>query len=229
MTDRRTRKRAAAAARRAAADARAADIAAAAALRAEEIAEEQAPHHQRVAVVDAAGTELRGPLAERDEKRGGYRRADTLRRAHNKNAALVTGLHLRAALRLALSYEVGHGAKLAAQLGGHVDGGAAADVPQRQLDALQEYRRACDALPPSLRSPVQWVAIHGYTFARVAQLLGLSEASVSGYVVAGLDCLCDHYWPDRTTREAAAREDDAVDAGVTDIPQERLGRVARAA
>jgi hypothetical protein len=54
-------------------------------------------------------------------------------------------------------------------------------------------------------------------------LFGLVEDRLSGWVLAGLDRLCDHYWPNRVTRSDAA-DVLMLDPTITDIPQERLGR-----
>ncbi len=177
------------------------------------------------AQADLCRVVVREPLAERDENRGGYRRASTLRRMHNGNPRLVTQKHLDAADRLGADYEVGHfGVRQGGGSMDRVDGATRADVPQRQLDALGAYRAACDAMGPSLRTVMQWVAVHGWARDRVARVLGITAEAASGYLVAGLDTLVEHYWPSVTPRVAAVAG--TVDADVVDLPQERLGRVA---
>lgn len=226
--DRRVRKRQRNNAAQALRAQRAALIAEQAAIRAEEVAEEQAPRQQRVAVVAADGTVVREPTAEPDRKRGGYRRANTLLRMHNGNPRLVTQLHLRAAARLVRDYEVGIlGAKMSGGSLDRVDGATGGDVSQRQLDAATAYRAACDAMGPSLRTVVQWVVLRDWRMPEVGRVLDVTEGAAQGYLVAGLDALADHYWPDRQPRVAV--DPMVVDAGVTDVPQERLGRGRKAA
>ena len=192
--------------------ARQAEIEREAAARAEAVAEEQAPAAQRV-----------NGSAVPDAKRGGFVRADPLRRMHEQNAALVTRAHLAAANRYSLDYEVGIlGASASGGVREWVDGGSGAGITDRQLNAADAYRAASDALG-SLRQPVQWAALHRWPLTDIAAGLGISTQRASGYLLAALDLLVAHYHPERPQRPVGANLG-MVDPDVTDIPQERLGR-----
>lgn len=199
------------AAERARIKARQAAIEREAAERAEQIAEDQAPLAQRI-----NGT------AAPDAKRGGYRRASLLgtMAAHG----VVTGAHLRAAARFSTAYEVGIiGASPVQMAVEWVDGASGDGITDRQLAEAAVYVAACDALGASLRSPVQWAALHRWSLAEIAYGLGVSEARASGYLVAGLDRLADHFWPGRPPRETRPQPVQ-VDPAVVDVAQNRLGR-----
>ncbi len=195
---------------------RQAAIAAEAARQAEAHAEEQAPLAQR-----------QNGTAIPDLRRGGYRRADPLQamRSHG----VVSATHLRAADRFSADYEVGILGASPVQLTTEwVDGGGGQGLTDRQLAAADSYRAACDALGASLRTVVQWVALHRWTIKSVATALRVPEQRASGYLVAGLDRLADHYQPRRSLRLDAvpAALPVVADPEVTDIPPERLGRWA---
>ena len=224
----------------------------------ERLAEAQAPQIQRQAIVTApvfdppsieflgrgngrkvtpgkvkieGGIVLREPFAEPDAKRGGYRRADPIARMHAKAPSMVTRAHIAAARKFSEDYEIGD---LGASLGGgsmeYVDGGGATgDVSEQRLDAMARYRDACDAVGPSMRTALQLLILHRWSLVDIAELLGMGEQRASGWVCAGLDRLADFYFPDRSTRLMEVERTLVVDPAITDLPQDRLGRFARAA
>ena len=183
-------------------------------------------------MVPQDGSVVREALVEPDSKRGGYRRADPLRRMHAQNSSLVTRHHMRAADRFSRDYEVGvlGGTKPGGDMKARVDCDSPPDMAEARLLAIGRYRSACDAMGPSLRIPVQQLVLHRWSLARIAWALGVAESSISGYLVAALDRLCDHYEPERNTRgTVAAAHELIVDPAVNDIPQEQIGRFVRAA
>jgi len=188
-------------------------------IRLEALAEDRAPAAQR------RSTELRAPTAIPDRKTGGYRRANPLWRMHQADhGRTITRLHLAAATRFSEDYEIGiEGARLTMAARGIQDGCETADVSQTRMAALARYRAACEALGGTLRTPVQLLVLHNTPISRMVGLFGLVEDRLSGWVLAGLDRLCDHYWPNRVTRSDAA-DVLMLDPTITDIPQERLGR-----
>lgn len=218
----------------------------------ERVAEAQAPQIQRQAITGETARSrmasrqaqmenppraipseivLREPFAEPDVKRGGYRRADPLVRMHAKAPSMVTRAHIAAARKFSEDYEIGD---LGASLGGgsmeYVDGGGATgDVSEQRLDAMARYRDACDAVGPSMRTALQLLILHRRPLVDIAELLGMGEQRASGWVCAGLDRLADFYFPDRATRLMEVERTLVVDPAITDLPQDRLGRFARAA
>lgn len=212
-------------------------------IRTEEIAEHQAPRHQRVAVAGVTARSLkadrlakrnptpiilRDALADPDAKRGGYRRADPLMRMHKADPHMVTRLHLAAARKFSEDYEVGEcGASMSGGVKEFVDGGGVVDVSEHQMAAIGRYRDACDALGATLRTSVQLAALHGWSVSRIAPLMGMTQERASGWLLGGLDRLADHYFPNRATRVDAVERVLMVDADVTDVPQDRLGRGRR--
>jgi hypothetical protein len=66
----------------------------------------------------------------------------------------------------------------------------------------------------------------------------MAENAMTGLIVAGLDCLADHYWPEREHRRvtlaAAMAADDFREFGpailaraqISGLPPERIGRAA---
>lgn len=168
---------------------------------------------------------LREPLADLDTKTGGYRRADPLMRMHKADPRLVTRLHLGAARKFSEDYEVGmEGGCSPGGLRVAVDGNEAPDVAEMRFDAMARYRAACDAVGPTLRTAVQLSVLHKVSLRAMAPRLGMSEERASGWLLAGLDRLADHYWPDRAGRMEEVERVMIVDARVVDVPQERLGR-----
>jgi hypothetical protein len=184
-----------------------------AAIRASEIAEDQAPQQQR----------LNG-VAVPDRKRGGFRRADPLLMMHGKDPLMITTAHLSAARKFSQDYEVGElGASAGERSYEFVDGASAALVSELQLSAIRRYRAACDAMGP-LRTAVQLCVLYRATLAAIAVRIGMAEKRASGYLVAGLDVLADHYGIDRAPRGPVEPAELLVDVKVQDIPQDRLGR-----
>lgn len=203
--------------------ARQAEIERQAAIRAEEIAEAQAPRIQRIAIADADGVVLREPLAEHDTRRGGYRRSCPLRRMHAQGQ--VEARHVTAAERFSQDYEVGLcGAVTARDDGMRVSGATHVGISEMALIAAGRYRAACDQMGAH-RQMVQWVALHRWPITQVMQVAGIGHARAMRTLLAGLDALADFYVPHRAAA-SPAREPDVIDPSVTDVPQERLGRVA---
>lgn len=210
------------------------------ALRTEQIHEEMAPAAQRSAVTqrtidretgEIIERELRAALADYDEKRGGYRRATTLWKMHCMDDRKITSDHLRAAKRFCMDYERGvTGAQPSSTVDGvFIDKPNTVDPSRGQMDALKRYRQACDVMGP-LRIPVEYVAIWDWSITKVAQAMRRSQKEATGYLSAGLDLLLWHYWPDKAPTRimpvvVAVPMPLVVDVRVTDIPQERLGRV----
>lgn len=203
------------------------------------------PSIQRQNVTDASGRLLRPALVEAGEwrdpednealtrgadgRRGqrtvrGYRVVDPLLHLHRRNPTEVTAEHVRAAARLRNDYETANGAQCtAAELritSGAAGGKNPADV---QLDAIARLRGAIQAVGPSLYGVLAPVVIHGWTVGRLAEARGSSAHRVTGYLVAALDRLADHYWPDRGPATVVP-ERMAFDPTVTDIPPRRIGR-----
>jgi hypothetical protein len=223
----------------------------------ERVAEAQAPQIQRQAIVTATvfeppsieflgrgngrkvtpgkvkiegGIVLREPFAEPDVKRGGYRRANPLVRMHRADPKMVTRTHLAAARKFSEDYEKGElGASMAGGMSTHLDGGDAPGPLDHQFAAMKRYREACDAMGPTLRSAVQLAVLHKWPVSRIAPAMGMSDERASGWLLGGLDRLADHYWPNRATRADMVERALLVDAAITDVPQDRLGRRARAA
>lgn len=189
-------------------------------IRAAEIAEDQAPQQQR----------LNG-VAVPDRKRGGFRRADPLLMMHGKDPSMITTAHLSAARKFSRDFEVGVcGASAGERSYEFVDGAAVGIVSELQMSAIRRYRAACDAMGP-LRTAVQLCVLHRATLAAIAVRIGMvsdegnpNEKRASGYLVAGLDVLTDHYGIDRAPRGPVEPGELLVDAKVRDIPQDRLGR-----
>lgn len=219
-----------------------------AAIKAEEQAEEQTPRQQRgevvgltATIIKAARDEarkrgekpptvitpilLRGPIADHDPKRGGYRRADPLMRMHKADPRQVTRVHLGAARKFSEDYEVGiEGGCSPGGLRVAVDGNEAPDIAEIRFAAMDRYRAACDAIGPTLRTAVQLSVLHKVSLAAMAPRLGMTQERASGWLLGGLDRLADHYWPDRAGRMEEVERALMVDMRVVDIPQERLGR-----
>lgn len=160
----------------------------------------------------------------------GYRRADPLLRMHNADGGkTITKAHLQAAERLAIDYERGvEGAISSGSPKERVDNEQGGDALDGQLQAISRYRDACDAMGPSLRGIVQLAALHKWTIPKIAELIRLPEHRASGLLMAGLDRLADFYFPTRSTRAALIERAIIVDQKITDIPQNRLGRIPRA-
>lgn len=194
-------------------------------IRDEEIAEDQAPAAQRA-----------NGHAEPDTKRGGYRRANPLYAMNRRGKGrTVTHDHLKAAERLRTDYEtgiMGAASPRSGLTGGQ--GGQAGDEEFVWLAAAERYRNAVAAISHSLRGVVEAIVIAGQAVPWIARAIGQSDETAVGLIVAGLDSLADHYWPQRDTRaklmERALAElkplgfDFAVSAIGEVIPQERIGR-----
>ena len=236
-TDRRDKKRKQEVARRTRERAERAERESEAAAQAEALAEEQAPHQQRAGVTAlrrdprngaVIAVLLREPLAESDRKRGGFRMRSPLLTMHRANSGTVTALHLRAACRFRDDYEFGvEGASGGNRSGERIDGGKQGGASDLRLDAVARYRMACDAMGAALRSVVQAVVIGSWSVSAVARVCHLSKDQATGYLVAGLDMLSEHYWPGRVERFQVVEGELMVDPAVRDIPQERLGRKPR--
>ena len=192
----------------------------------EQQAEDEAPAAQRV-----------NGLAEPDMKRGGYRRANPLYAMNRRGKGrTVTHDHLRAAERFRNDYETGilRAASPKSGLGNAGNGGVAQDEEYVWLAAALRYRDAYSAIPASLRAIVEAIVIAGQAVPWIARASAQSEVTTVGLIVAGLDSLADHYWPQRDTRAKAIERalaelkplgfDFAVSQLGEVIPQDRIGR-----
>lgn len=242
------KRQAAAEAKRAKAAERRATLEAEAAIKAEERAEEQAPAAQRrdrLAVATALALDSHprqfGPAtkaevdsamvtairtgAERDPKRGGFRRISVIWNLHQRSPRDITGAHLKAAAQLTRDYEIGH--EGAASGGGGGEGATFSGPGDAQLGAIERYRDAMLALGPALSSIVVAVVLLNWTVAEVAGRWQTSPDRAFGRLASAMDRLCDHYAPEGRTRPVRLPEGAPLDPEVTDIPSERLGRHAR--
>lgn len=207
-------------------------------IRAEEIAEDQAPSIQRVAVVGftaemlhAAKTStpplcgpvapivLREPVAEPDPKRGGFRRVYPLVRVHG-----VTVRHLAAVTRLSQDYEIGVcGATSSGDVGVFVSGNAGVGPSDRQLVSAKRYREACDAMGAH-RSYVQWMGLHRWSLTQCMKVAGVGHARALERLLGGLEAL-EAFYLGRHTEPSTCAAEPIPDADITDIPQDQIGRV----
>jgi len=119
----------------------------------------------------------------------GYRRSDPLITLHRRSPREVTPQHLQAAERLRDDYEIGEGVNL-----GKGSGGEAGPMDV-QIDARTRYRSAVAAVGPSLCAILLPVVLSAWTVKQWAEDRGMSETKASGYLIAALDRLQDHYNP----------------------------------
>jgi len=119
----------------------------------------------------------------------GYRRSDPLITLHRRSPREVTQQHLQAAERLRDDYEISEGVNL-----GKGSGGEAGPMDV-QIDARTRYRAAVAAVGPSLCAILLPVVLSAWTVKQWAEDRGMSETKASGYLIAALDRLQDHYNP----------------------------------
>ena len=152
----------------------------------------------------------------------GYRVVDPIEHLRARSSD-VTDQHVRAANRLRDDFDLSEGGS-GGRLPGTISGPSSNCPNDTQLDALKRYREAVQALGTRQCAVLLPVVLSGWSVAQVAKSIGGNASRVQGYLMAGLDRLCDHYWPEKDP--ATIRPPHAVvyDAGVEDVPQERLGR-----
>jgi len=119
----------------------------------------------------------------------GYRRSDPLITLHRRSPREVTQQHLQAAERLRDDYEIGEGINLGKGSGGE---SGPLDV---QIDARTRYRAAVQAVGPRLCTVLLPVVLSAWTVKQWAEDRGMSETKATGYLIAALDRLQDHYNP----------------------------------
>lgn len=182
----------------------------------EEHAEAMAPAIARNPVVASDGTVLRGPLVEADEWRDpddddpraraprmirGFSRVDVLRNLHLRRG-LVTTAHLADARRFAGDYEIGMGARPGYERPEAGTGVPSFGLGQTQLDALDRFHAACEAVGVRGCSVLVPVAVANHDLGTVARARGVSTDVAHGLLVAALDRLGEHY------DDAGVRDDD---------------------
>ena len=162
------------------------------------------------------------PSRRRARKIRGYRAEGIVERMHAAMPREVTEEHVKAANRLLDDYEIGvMGAQVTAKHQGRVDGRTAADMPQRQLDAIGRYHGAVAALGRAAAELLGAVVFHGMSCEAVAVHTGSDRIRVTGRVTAGLERLREHYWPDAPARRIPSLvplSDDAHRFGRKDRP-----------
>jgi len=159
----------------------------------------------------------------RAKKVRGYRTVDPIEHLHRRNAEEVTLRHVRAARRLRDIYEAAHGAH------GGRDPRRTASTPTQlpveiQMAAIAQLRSAFQAVGPSLWGALMPVVIHGWTVGKLAEARAVSAHRVAGYLVAALDRLADHFWPEREVATIAPHRQPPDSIDVPDLPPERIGR-----
>lgn len=176
----------------------------------------------RVATAEWRDPEDTNPLRRQARTIQGHRVVSPLLNLHARSPREITADHIKAAKRLMDDWEVSEGARAGAVMA-RVDHAGHGDGPTiMQLDALKRFREARAALK-SCAQFVLPVVLLGWPLERVAAAATMDRQRVHGRLAAGLDLLYLHYWPDQevaTIMPAAL----LVDAAVTDLPQERLGR-----
>jgi hypothetical protein len=192
-----------AAAARAQETARLAEFKRQAAIRQEEIDEEHAPASQRRAVISLDGEVIRDALVDPDLKRGGYRRADPLRRMHNKNPGQVTLRHLAAVFKLSSDYEKGVlGGSGGGSAGERISGGTKTEPSDTQLKCAKRYREACEAMGEH-RTYVQWMGLHQKGQDECRRDAGVRWDTFIRRLIDALDRLEQFYLGDRRSEPSA--------------------------
>ena len=138
----------------------------------------------------------------------GYRRADPILALHRRNPEEVTKLHVQAAERLRDDMEIGAGIST-----GGKGGGGDVGPTDAMIDAAARFRAACDAVGRSMCTILLPVVLDGWTVKQWTEarpkrdrdgkvvvrngkpVPSLSEERASGYLLAALARLHDHYNP----------------------------------
>lgn len=164
----------------------------------------------------------RGEDGRRRQKAvAGWRAVNPLLRLHATNPKDFTAHHVRAAARLQDDYEIAEGA---VGIGNGLGSGGGDPVSAR-LDAVRRFRLARDAVGRAGCEVLLPVVLNNLTLADLAKRRNENPHRVAGRLSSALDRLAEHYWP---PAEAPGRKPAAlVDPAVTDIGQDRLGRVGR--
>jgi hypothetical protein len=137
--------------------------------------------------------------------------------------------HRMAASRLRNDWERGSGARAGGPTE-KVDGGSSRerDSIAAQLQARRDYEDAVAALGLRASAYVLPIVLSGWTVADLVKARGGNAMAVQGRVMAGLDRLVDWYFPSSAEPFVVPVSPIvAIDVGVVDIPQERLGRARR--
>ena len=121
------------------------------------------------------------------------RRASTIERLVSTGTLRVR--HKLAAEKLYFAYVVGQGvaAEEPTGLPSSIPGWMMANLSDRQLEALKEYKDAEKALGPSQAQAVIPIVLYDLTVDELARSLQMRKQRAFGYLKAGMDRLADHY------------------------------------
>lgn len=138
--------------------------------------------------------------------------------------------HLKAASRLRHDWERGSGATSGGSETGKVDQSARDhDSIAGQMEARRRYQDAVQAVGMRMCAYMLPVVLSGWTVADLVGRHGGNAMTMQGRVMSALDRLVDHFNPPKDPIVIDVPLSPLmVDPSVTDLGQERLGRVKRA-
>ena len=161
-------------------------------------------------IEDHAGRTLREPTVERADWRDptdtspnrrearrieGYRAADALKSLQRRGGQ-ITDLHIQAARLLRTNYELGVlGARPGYErpvVSDRYFGPSDGPLPSR-IKALSDYRDAHNAVPRSQWAILEHVVLNNRSVSAYARDRRSRKEQATGYLLAALDCLVDHY------------------------------------
>ncbi len=141
--------------------------------------------------------EQRNKFSKTPEKVVGFRRIDALVRL--QRGGTINERHLAAAIKLRDDFEIGDGARPGCD---RVVAGGQGQNPggptDRQIDAMARYRAAVQAVGKTLSGILLHVVLENRTVKDWAEKRSRSLNSSTGYFVAAMDRLLDHYGDDLT-------------------------------
>ena len=168
----------------------------------------------------------KGPSGKRHQKTiSGFRVIDPLTRLP------CQAEHFKAANRLRQDWERGSGATSGGSEAGKVDQSSRDhDSVAGQMEARRRFQDAVQAIGQRMCAYMLPVVLSGWTVADLVNRHGGNAMTMQGRVMSGLDRLHEYYNPPKDpVAPYVPLSPLVVDPSVTDLDQDRLGRVKRSA